>query len=258
MPDCDHNACQNNVWKLLIEFQLSVQNIGNAPAWIANANFESSGILDKLIYKKTGAIVSSRVNWESVPNPLNIGAADLLAGKIYVDESVNVVKLLDTYSMCFEITDRPTDPQQNWVLEESNTINNKSCFDFVMNVGKHNLPNPAVTRMNTLQLVQRNADGSADLRVSATITNKTPWVYVDHFIYIFQIENNGAQQSFCRGAIMPGLHALEATVVSCNIHLEANTAAPGVYNVGALIDINNDIIETSEIDNQLFVPVQIL
>lgn len=255
MPDCDHNACQNLIWKALLEFHFTVQNRGQAAAQIPNGNFESSGILDVLTHKQDNRFIDQVQNWETVPNPVLPGQAVRLNGRMYIDE--NLLKIRDEYILCLTLTDRPSD-NQNWNLLESNIQNNTFCQNFILNLPTHTNPNPRVTQINAPLFAWRNADGSADFQVSYIVQNSTPQVYVqDVGRHVTFIGNNGVETNFCGGNIAPGLHGGETQNIVCQIHLPAGTL-PGFYKLKAIVDERNRIAESNEFDNILTRQIQIL
>lgn len=256
MPDCDHNACQNLVWKALIEFTLTVQNQGQATAQIPNGNFESSAITDTLFHKEDNLLVSKIFNWESVPNALAAGQIVQLTGKMYIEDNPRFLKIRDEYIMCLTITDKASD-NQNWVLLESNSKNNTLCSNFILDLPTHTPANFTVTNINLPAQVQRNADQSADFQVIYTVKNTTKQVYTTNFGRHIEMNSNGVVTTFCRGNVAPGLHGLEQQNITCNIHLDAGTAA-GVYTLQAIVDPGNRMIESNEHDNILKKQIQIL
>ncbi len=256
MPDCDHNACQNLVWKALLEFNITVQNQGQATAQIPNGNFESSAITDRLFHKEDNLLVSQIFNWESVPNALGPGQIVQLTGRMYIEDNPRFLKIHDEYIMCITITDKPSD-NQNWVLLESNTKNNTLCSNFILNLPTHTPANLTVTNMNVPAQIQRNADQSADFQVVYTVQNTTKQVYATNFGHQIEININGALNTFCRGNVAPGLHGLEQQNITCNIHLSAGTPL-GVYTLGAIVDPANRAQESNEQDNILKRQIQIL
>ncbi|OGH66288.1 MAG: hypothetical protein A3B90_01750 [Candidatus Magasanikbacteria bacterium RIFCSPHIGHO2_02_FULL_41_13] len=254
MPDCNHNACQNLVWKAVIEFNFTVLNQGPLAAQIPNANFESSAIVDKLSRKKDNAFVHQVVNWESVPNPLPAGAAAQLIGRMYVEDSP-LINLQESYVMCLTITDRPSD-NQNWFLVESNTKNNSSCFNFILDLPKHELPNPKAMNLNAAGIVFRNVDGTVHIPLSYTAQNTTKQVYVSNIPRRVLFFGNGLNLELCTGNIAPGLHGLEMHNQQCEIQLPVGTR-PGFYTLQVSVDQNNRIREANERDNLLQMQIEI-
>ncbi len=255
MPDCDHNACQNLIWKALLEFHFTVQNRGQAVAQIPNGNFESSGILDVLTHKQDNHLISQIQNWETVPNPVLPGQAVRLTGRMYIDGSA--LKIRDEYILCLTLTGRPSD-NQNWNLLESNVKNNTLCQNFILNLPTPTNPNPRVLQMNAPAFVWRNADNSADFQVMYGVQNSTPQVYVQNVgRHVKVVTGNGLESNFCMGNIAPGLHGGESQNIVCQVHLPAGTA-PGIYKIKAVVDEANRISESNEFDNILSREIQIL
>lgn len=254
MPDCDHNACQNLIWKALFEFHLTVQNQGQAPAQIPNGNFESSGVLDTLIHKSDNRVVSQVQNWETVPNPLAAGQAVQLFGRMYINE--NDLKLREEYLLCSTITGRPSD-NQNWFLQESNVKNNTFCHNFFLDIPTHTNPNPRVVQINVPSMVWRNADRSVDVLIIYTVQNATPGVYVSNFGRHITVKGNWIESNFCPGNISPGMHGGEMQNVVCAVHLPPGTA-PGIYSIKVVLDEANRITESNELDNVMEKQIQIL
>lgn len=256
VPDCEHNACQNLVWKALLEFTLTVQNQGQATAQIPNGNFESSAITDTLFHKEDNFLVSQIFNWESVPNALGPGQIVQLNGRMYIEDNPQFLKIRDEYIMCLTITDKASD-NQNWVLLESNTKNNTLCSNFILDLPTHTPANVTVNNINVPAQIQRNADQSADFQVIYTVKNTTKQVYITNFGRHIEMNINDLTSTFCRGNVAPGLHGLEQQNIACNIHLPAGTP-PGIYKIRALVDPANRMIESNERDNILEKQIQIL
>lgn len=255
MPDCDHNACQNLIWKALIEFSLTVENQGTASAQIPNGNFESSGILDVLTHKEDNRFIAQVQNWETVPNPVLPGQRVRLNGRMYIQE--DTLKLQDEYLLCLTITDRPSD-NQNWNLLESNTKNNTFCRNFILNLPTHTNPNPRVNQVNAPFFVLRNDDGSVDFQVTYIVQNSTRQVYAqDIGRHVTVIDQNGIEINYCNGNISPGLHGGETQNVVCQIHLPGGTV-PGFYKLKVIVDERNRILESNEFDNLLTRGIQII
>lgn len=256
VPDCDHNACQNLAWKALIEYTFMVQNRGLAPAQIPNGNFESSAIQVSLFHQNDNVLVAQIFNWESVPNPLDVGAAAQLYGRMYISDNPQLLKPYDMYRLCLTITDKASD-NQNWNLVESNVNNNTLCSDFRMDLVTHVLPNPKVVSLNTPALVQRNVDRSADFQIIYTVQNTPRQVYVSNFGYRLELIGNETINVFCPGNISPGLHGQEMQSLACAIHLPPGTSAAR-YTIRAIVDKGNRVAESNERDNILEKQIDIL
>jgi len=258
MPDCEHNACQNLVWKAVIDFNFTVQNQGQITAEGPNGNWETSTIQETLIFKQNNTVVAEQPNAISILNPLAPGASQQMRGRFYLQEGVRL-KPQSLYTICLNITGKLSDPQnQNWRLQESNYNNNKICKDFVLDIpAQHLLPNPAASDVQVPLVIGRNPDRTLDFQVQYGVKNTVKQVYSESIPVRVELIGNGMNLILCNRNIGPGLHGQEVRQDSCNVHL-VPAIQPGQYKIRVHLDPTNRLAESNERDNIKDTAIQIL